>query len=57
MHIDCRSLEYVNYMVNCLGFFSGKNLNEMKFKKRSIACYRKPEMNPLPEIRSITRAV
>ena len=28
MHRARRLLEYFNYMVDCLGFFSGKNLNE-----------------------------
>ena len=32
MHRAHRSLEYVNYMVDCLGFFSGKNLKDMVHK-------------------------
>ena len=52
MHRTGRSLEYVNYMVECLGFFSGKNLNEIYFLKKALLV---PEMNPLPEIRQYRR--
>ena len=31
-----RLLEYFNYMVNCLGFFSSKNLNEIVHKNTCI---------------------
>ena len=57
MHRAHRSLEYVNYMVDCLSFFLGKNLNEIYNLKKSIACYGKPEKNPLPEIRKVRREI
>ena len=51
MHSACRSLEYVNY----LGFFSGKNLNEIYFfKKKALLVtenQNRLEINLLPEIR------
>ena len=36
MHRARLSLEYVNYIVDCLGFFSGKTLNEMVHKNKCI---------------------
>ena len=54
MHRSCRLLEYVNYMVYCLGLFASKNRNEIYFlKKVLLVMEKRPDMNSLPEIREI----